>query len=301
MTEAEWLAAAEPGPMLEFLGGRASDRKLRLFNCACVRRVWQLLPEGALRRGVDVAERYVDGRCDDAEHAQAAREAADAYAVLGGAGDAALERYVVRGSMDWEAARALNDETLDDAEFDRYWEAIRTAYRQVRLSREDVPLVVARYEAAMAAYMGSFREVRLTGWAEYMYVHGSAAVAVSDAALQADPPAEGEEDRFLQPNRRELAAQCGLLRDIFGSTSCPPRPIPHAVLLWNGSTVSQLALAAYDYRRLPEGTLDPARLAVLADALEEAGCPDADLLGHLRGPGPHVRGCWPVDLLLGKS
>jgi hypothetical protein len=40
---------------------------------------------------------------------------------------------------------------------------------------------------------------------------------------------------------------------------------------------------------------------VLADALEEVGCTDAGLLGHLRGPGPHVRGCWAVDLLLGRS
>ena len=47
--------------------------------------------------------------------------------------------------------------------------------------------------------------------------------------------------------------------------------------------------------------LDPDRLAVLADALEEAGCDNADLLSHLRGPGPHVRGCWALDLLLGKE
>jgi hypothetical protein len=42
-------------------------------------------------------------------------------------------------------------------------------------------------------------------------------------------------------------------------------------------------------------------LPVLADALEEAGCDQPDLLAHLRGPGPHVRGCWAVDLLLGKG
>jgi hypothetical protein len=40
---------------------------------------------------------------------------------------------------------------------------------------------------------------------------------------------------------------------------------------------------------------------VLADALEGAGCDNPDLLGHLRGPGPHVRGCWALDLLLGKA
>jgi len=49
------------------------------------------------------------------------------------------------------------------------------------------------------------------------------------------------------------------------------------------------------------GTLVPDCLAVLADALEEAGCDNTDLLLHLRGPGPHVRGCWVLDLLLGKE
>ena len=63
----------------------------------------------------------------------------------------------------------------------------------------------------------------------------------------------------------------------------------------------ELAQAAYDERTLPAGTLDPDRLAVLADALEDAGCSDAAILEHLRGPGPHVRGFWPLDLVLGKQ
>ena len=54
---------------------------------------------------------------------------------------------------------------------------------------------------------------------------------------------------------------------------------------------------AYDDRALPSGHLDPARLAVLADALEDT---DEQILGHLRGPGPHVRGCAAVDAVLGK-
>jgi hypothetical protein len=54
-------------------------------------------------------------------------------------------------------------------------------------------------------------------------------------------------------------------------------------------------------RHLPSGTLDNSRLAILADALEEAGCTSEEILGHLRGPGPHVRGCWVVDLCLGKK
>jgi hypothetical protein len=63
----------------------------------------------------------------------------------------------------------------------------------------------------------------------------------------------------------------------------------------------KLAQAVYDERELPSGHLDAARLAVLADMLEEAGCADAHLLGHLRSAGPHVRGCWAVDVLIGKE
>jgi hypothetical protein len=102
--------------------------------------------------------------------------------------------------------------------------------------------------------------------------------------------------------QRGLAAggghwQCGLLRDIIGN---PFRPVGLDPA-WQTSSVLALANAAYDDRTLPAGTLEPARLAVLADALEEAGCQDADILNHLRQPGEHVRGCWVVDLLLGKE
>lgn len=83
------------------------------------------------------------------------------------------------------------------------------------------------------------------------------------------------------------------LRDIFGN---PFRSvtIDAACLAWNDNTVPKLARAIYDdcaFHRLP----------ILADVLEAAGCTDQDILGHCRGPGPHVRGCWVVDLLLGKK
>jgi hypothetical protein len=72
-------------------------------------------------------------------------------------------------------------------------------------------------------------------------------------------------------------------------------------LAWNGGAVAKPAQAACNERSLPSGHLDPSRLAVLADALEEAGCSVTEVFDHLRGPGPHVRGCWVVDLLLGKG
>jgi hypothetical protein len=74
MTEAEWLAGTDPRPMLQDLAGRASARKLRLFACAFLRQVWQVV--GGQGRAVEVAERYADGLADDAELA-AARAAPD--------------------------------------------------------------------------------------------------------------------------------------------------------------------------------------------------------------------------------
>ncbi|MGH7169008.1 MAG: hypothetical protein ACRELG_01855 [Gemmataceae bacterium] len=65
-------------------------------------------------------------------------------------------------------------------------------------------------------------------------------------------------------------------------------------LAWNDGTVPKLARNVYERRAFD-------RLPILADALEEAGCTDADILNHCRQPGEHVRGCWVVDLLLNKS
>jgi hypothetical protein len=97
-----------------------------------------------------------------------------------------------------------------------------------------------------------------------------------------------------------LRTQVSLLRDLLAN---PFQPLPVLCPSLTGpeSLVVSLAQAAYDQRILPEGALDPLRLAILADALEELGCTDAEVLGHLRSPGPHARGCWAVDLLLKKA
>jgi hypothetical protein len=99
----------------------------------------------------------------------------------------------------------------------------------------------------------------------------------------------------------EQRVQANLLRCIFGLS--PLRPLPPlapSLRDWQDGLIVRMAHAIYEERSLPEGTLDIARLAVLADALEEAGA-DTVLLDHLRGPGLHVRGCWLVDLLTGRS
>jgi len=104
----------------------------------------------------------------------------------------------------------------------------------------------------------------------------------------------GDQAAFLATGNAELDAQVALLRDIFGN---PFRPVT-LVPAHRTQDVISLARAAYDERQLPSGELEWDRLAVLADALEEGGCDEATILDHLRSPGPHVRGCWALDMAL---
>jgi hypothetical protein len=83
-----------------------------------------------------------------------------------------------------------------------------------------------------------------------------------------------------------------LLRDIFLTPLI--RRLPRIPPSWLTATVKQLAQAIYEERAFD-------RLPILADALEDAGCDNADILNHCRQPGVHVRGCWVVDLVLGKE
>jgi hypothetical protein len=234
MTEADWLACTDPQKMLDSLRGKASERKLRLFACACCRRVWHLLTREQPRDAVATAERYADGL----------------------AGPEELRRG-------WSAVR----KALSVAPLRTGWEEALTA-------------------ALHAATPGT------------LYPEGAAKAAAR--ALSDDRRLRARwYDLEAAGCPREQAFQCGLLRDLF--TPFGAAAVSAAWLTWGTGAVASLALGAYEDRQPPSGTLDTTRLAVLADALEEAGCADADLLGHLRGPGPHVRGCWALDLCLGKE
>jgi hypothetical protein len=227
MTEREWLEGTTPGAMVTFLRRRkASGRKLRLFGCACCRRVWDTLTDPRSRRAVEVAEEYAD-------------------------------KLAKKKDLD-EAARLCTEGATPGATHD-------PAAMVVKLSLE------------MAAHRASYNaRVRAAG---------AGPIEVSQLAAH------------IAAENREGQAQIRLVHDLFGN---PFRPVT-LDRAWLSPDVRALAQAAYDNRTLPAGTLEPARLAVLADALEDAGCDHADLLAHLRGPGPHVRGCWALDLLLGKA
>jgi hypothetical protein len=244
MTEAEWLACADPMPMLDFLrrsappAGRRGDhrrlgasylpdsayylpdlgRKGCLFVCACL-----------YRRPSE----------QDGEECLLFQE---------------YEKYC-DGLAPWAAVE------------DAHWNRIRR--EEERIAEED-------------RKNNSVTSVHWMGPSEYF----------ADPALirQAAERAAGGKNADGFAVERRL--QCVFVRDIFN----PFRPvtIDPTWLAWNDGTVVKLAQAIYDGRVFD-------RLPVLADALEEAGCQDAELLAHCRGAGSHVRGCWPLDLVLGKK
>ena len=109
------------------------------------------------------------------------------------------------------------------------------------------------------------------------------------------------DDAALRAAEAERPKQVHVLRDIFGNPSRVRAAAP-AWSTWNNGVAAKLTQTIYENRELPSGILDRTRLAVLADAMEEAACVNVDVLDHLRQPdGVHVRGCWVVDLLLRKA
>jgi len=98
------------------------------------------------------------------------------------------------------------------------------------------------------------------------------------------------DQRWQEVQAGERTAQAALLRDIFGNPFRPVAVDP----AWLIPTVTFLARMIYEERSFDQ-------MPDLADALEAAGCANEEILAHCRGPGEHVRGCWVVDLILGKE
>jgi hypothetical protein len=176
-----------------------------------------------------------------------------------------------------ETAEKFADGLASVEELAAAWQATWKERREDGLS--DDPLANARLWATDAASQAS---CDLAGRAS----------AVASGAAWATCWASGlpAETGFDQ----ERAVQCRLLRCIFGNPFRQRLTVDAAWLEWNDGLVRKLAgsiLASRQFEDVP----------VLADAVEEAGATDPEILAHLRGPGPHVRGCFAVDLLLGRS
>jgi hypothetical protein len=215
MTEADWLAAADPTSLLAFVKQKRHARKLRLFACGCCRRIAGVIPDECGHRAIELAERHADGEATAKELRS-------------------LSKVVALATADYEPT---DEDDLGD------WSA----------------------DQALTATLNA-----IAAWEQTVYAAVCAAAAVTDQAA-------------------EQVAQCHLLRDIFN----PFRPVAFDPA-WRSETVAALAAGIYTDRAFD-------RLPILADAIEEAGCDQPDILNHCRGPGPHVRGCWAVDLVLGKE
>ena len=133
---------------------------------------------------------------------------------------------------------------------------------------------------------GRIREPEEWHWVVAKLAIGCCDVKANDVALNSI----GFESMPIPADRRRvLTFRSDLLRCIFGN----PFQKPAFSKKWRSETVTALATGIYE-----EHAFD--RLPILADALEEAGCDEPTMLSHLRGPGPHCRGCWVLDLALGK-
>jgi hypothetical protein len=119
---------------------------------------------------------------------------------------------------------------------------------------------------------------------------GTPVSAVVDGVARSAAEALAKAVPWQQARQREGE----LLHDLFGPLLFRPVTLDPAWLTWHGGLVVSMARQMYESR-------DFSDMPILADALEEAGCDNADILAHCREPGEHVRGCWVVDLLLGKE
>jgi hypothetical protein len=211
--------------MLLFLRGR-SERKRRLFACACCRRIWRLLDSNH-RMAVEIAEKFADGLADEEERSAVA--------------------YLVDGA----------DEEVE--------------YEELESPRR-------LGEVASSWAVQSDQECTEEGVLD---------PDTEDCAILAAQSAA----KAVRAKKREAAAQCQLLRDIFGNPFRKGLEIKQA---WRTDTVVALARQMYD-------ACDFSAMPVLADALEDAGCDSDDILNHCRGSDAHVRGCWVVDALTERS
>ena len=233
MTEREWLECADPHPMLDFLAGKASERKLRLFACACCYRAAWYGQDKSSRLAVEVAERYADGRATEAE-------------------------------LDVERAGLLDTLERRRTCFMNWFSAARWACERLVACQD-----FARNAALMAAEAAADSQLMGYDWTSNLYW-----------SPYPDALAAAEKD------------QAAFLRDLFDDL-WRPVAVSSVWLAWDHGSIPQLAQTVYEGDRFGD-------LPILADALEEAGCGDPALLGHCRARASHVRGCWALDLLLGK-
>lgn len=264
MTVAKWLAGAEPQKVLLALArDGVSERKRRLFACACCREAVRRIPDDRTWCAVGVAERLVDGMATDEEVVAAS---------------AGMEELMYEADRDQaemlEDYYAAGGDNCDGWACEDWGEE---RWREMGCP-VDADLGYRSLDASVA-----FGAAGMLAEAVYQLLGPAPAwrVAVETACTAAR--------EMNQPLERQLRVW---FSDLFRVSS---RQTPvSAWLSSNEGVVGRLARTIHNERGFEH-------LPILADAVEDAGCADTELLSHLRGPGPHIRGCWAVDYLLGRE
>jgi hypothetical protein len=248
MTEEEWLKCTDPLPMLEFLQGKASGRKWRLYLCGGCRRISHQFFRPWSLAAVEVAERFADRQATEQE----------------------------RHRAEWDAEAATFGYELDN----QTWPCCHPSRMSV------VPRLVEIGALPESALSGGEWEVDQP---TRQILLGAATLADYSASIDA-----AADMRFwLSPISKVDWPGRWLLDCVFGNPF-QPQSIDPDWFTWNNANIPNLAKMIYDKRAFD-------RMPVLADALKDAGCNDEPMLDHCRQPEFHVRGCWVLDLLLGKG
>jgi hypothetical protein len=277
MTEEEWLSCSNPIGMLEFLCGQASDRKLRLTACAYCRLLWHLLPDERVRQSLAINERYADGAANEQE----LREAKTAASKAAFEAQAAWDR-VRSAKHAARIAQRMADRAHARGSRGREKEAAERADRVTQDAAEEARKLARK----VWSEFGSQNAILAARFAAYTETANRPVVSHCLKGTRQ------EAESALKVAREQLDDR-SVLGDLFGN---PFRPIAisPAWLAWHHRTIPRLAQAIYDDRAFD-------RMPVLADALEEAGCADVEMLGHCRGLEPHFRGCFLLDAILTKK
>jgi hypothetical protein len=271
MTEAEWLACNDPFEMFSCLSGWPW-RKRQLYGLAAWSRVCDLWQKDESSRNAFAfleknAERF---NWLDIEH-EGHAEADFAFIDIDGKLTKRFWNRIVAGGDE------LRDEVLAGTE------ARLTDWDDPNCLRAGAAFTVVA-EALFGGYVLSLSEVQPL-------------VTASRLAARINANAPNAGIAASQVWQKEMQGYADLVREVFAY----PDRLATFDPAWRTPLVSELAGSAYEQRLLPQGHLDPALLTVLSDAMLDAGCTDAELIKHLREPGPHVRGCWVVDCLTNRE
>ncbi|MEO2089448.1 MAG: hypothetical protein ABGY75_08120 [Gemmataceae bacterium] len=311
MTESQWLKSKDGDAMLALVAARLSERQWMLLGCNVIRRVWDLLPDDGLKEELDKFEHLLAAGREqmhfpnfnwDAIRRTVRQDQAD---ILKSCSSDPVQSHhenplVPLDLAACESARLAVGQMEEAAEYacqavqpltwvhgERHRWGFSIVLDHVRTAK------AAQSRGTISAALALELKARSDELADRVTPR-NARLLVAQAEEMAQTlgdRAEARMDKAVgQVNRAENLALARLLREQLGNPFRPYRFEDR----WRTETVVALATGIEAERAFD-------RLPILADAVEEAGCDEEAVLRHCRGPEPHARGCWVIDLILNRE